>query len=153
MLAFISSLVPNLMPPNENTLTCLASATQWGRLHSQHHHAKCHGIRYWGGGGHTFLNTKDTTAIRTKLTKMRHPQPATPIQTDNQCIAGILNHTIKQRQSKEMGMHFYWMQDQVQQEQFHIIWWCKSENLVDYFTKHHPPFYHCLMHKKFLFTK
>lgn len=42
------------------------------------------------------LNTKKATHIRTILVEMKHPQSATPIQTDNKCAAGIANDTIKQ---------------------------------------------------------
>ena len=42
--------------------------------------------------------------LRTILEDMHHPQPATPIQTDNACAAGICNDTVKQRRSKAMDI-------------------------------------------------
>jgi hypothetical protein len=42
----------------------------------------------------------------TTLIEMRHPQPSTPIQTDNSNASGITNGTFHQRKSKAMDMQF-----------------------------------------------
>ena len=57
--------------------------------------------------GALFYNAKDAAWPRIILEEMGHPQPPTPIQTDNLCAAGILNNTVKQKRS----MRFYWVQD------------------------------------------
>jgi hypothetical protein len=57
--------------------------------------------------GALFFNGKEAAMLRTTLEGMGHPQPATPIQTDNACAAGISNGTVKQRRSKAMDMRFY----------------------------------------------
>jgi hypothetical protein len=44
--------------------------------------------------------------------------PATPMRTDNSTADGIMNKTVKQKQSKSMDMRFYWLQDRVEQGQF-----------------------------------
>ena len=54
-----------------------------------------------------FANCKECRAIRTALIKMRHPQPATPITVDNQCVVGILTDTVKQHRAKAMDMCFF----------------------------------------------
>jgi hypothetical protein len=49
-------------------------------------------------------NTRNDVPLRTALIEIGHPQPATPIQTDNACAAGISNETVKQRRSKAIDM-------------------------------------------------
>ncbi|GAX19836.1 hypothetical protein FisN_11Lu298 [Fistulifera solaris] len=60
-----------------------------------------------------FYNGKEACPIRTALEEMNHPQPATPIVTDNSTASGIANDTVKQKRSKAMDMHFYWIHDRV----------------------------------------
>ena len=81
---------------------------------------------------------------------MGHPQPPTPIQTSNLCAAGILNNTVKQKRSKAIG--FYWVQDRIKQNQFIVHWQKGSENLADYFTKHHSPSHHRYMRSQYMYT-
>ena len=100
--------------------------------------------------GALFLNGKEAAMLRTTLTDMGHPQPATPIQTDNACAAGICNDTVKQRRSKAMDMRFYWVRDRVQQGHFLVHWRKGADNLADYFTKHHSPSHHRLMRSRYL---
>jgi hypothetical protein len=100
--------------------------------------------------GAAFFNAKEGVPLRTCLAEMGHPQPSTPLQVDNNCAVGIANRTVKQRRSKAMDMRFYWLQDRTAQEQFHIFWRKGSDNLADYFTKHHPPLHHRRMRSKYL---
>ena len=97
-----------------------------------------------------FTNMKEAVALRTTLEEMGHPQPATPIQVDNSTACGIANDTIKQRRSKAIDMRFYWVQDRVNQKQFHVFWKPGKENLADYVTKHHTAKHHQEMRDKFL---
>jgi hypothetical protein len=53
-----------------------------------------------------FHNARDGAMLRTTLVKMGHPQPATPIQTDNSTASGITNGTVCQRKSKAMDICF-----------------------------------------------
>jgi hypothetical protein len=87
-------------------------------------------------------NAKEVCPMRITLEELGHPQPPTPIQTDNSTACGIINDTVKQRQSKVIDMQFYWMCDRVQQGQFFIYRRKGSINLADYFTKHHAPSHH-----------
>ena len=41
-----------------------------------------------------------------------------------------------------MDMRFYWIRDRVKQGQFLIHWRKGSENMADYYTKHHSPSHH-----------
>jgi hypothetical protein len=100
--------------------------------------------------GALFYNAKDAAWLRTTLLDLGHPQPPTPIQTDNACAAGIINDTVKQRRSKAIDMRFYWVRDRVRQQQFLVHWRKGSDNLADYFTKHHSPSHHRLMRSRYL---
>ena len=71
--------------------------------------------------GGLFYNCKEATVLRQILTDMGHPQPATFIQTDNACAAGIVNDTVKQKRSKAMDMRFYWVKDRVKRAIFSSI--------------------------------
>jgi hypothetical protein len=84
------------------------------------------------------------------LTEMGHPQAATPLQTDNQCASGIVNDTVKQCRSKAMDMHFYWVKDRIAQGEYNVHWRKGTNNLADYFTKHHSPAHHHLMRSCYL---
>jgi hypothetical protein len=101
--------------------------------------------------GALFHNLKDASAIRTSLEEMGHPQPPTPVQTDNNTAVGIANDTVKQRRSKAIDMRFYWVRDRVRQKQFHIYWVKGSLNKADYFTKHHPATHHRQLRSTYLY--
>ena len=90
-----------------------------------------------------FYNCREAVPIRITLEEMGHPQPPTPVETDNVTAAGFANDTLKQKRSKAIDMRFYWIRDRVRQKQFNIYWRRGSEgNKADYFTKHHPPTHH-----------
>ena len=72
------------------------------------------------------------------------------IVTDNQCAEGIANDTVKQKRSKAIDMRFYWIRDRVDQKQFQFYWRKGSENLADYFTKHHPASHHQRLRSRYL---
>jgi hypothetical protein len=54
---------------------------------------------------------------------MGHPQPKTPIQTDNLTAEGVINNKIQPKRIKAMDMRFHWLQDCEAQGQFRIYWW------------------------------
>ena len=100
--------------------------------------------------GSMFHNAKEACSIRIALEEMGHPQPATPLQTDNITAAGIANDTVKQKRSKAMDMRFYWLRDRVSQGQFQIYWSKGAGNKADYFTKDHPPAHHQAIRSTYL---
>jgi hypothetical protein len=59
--------------------------------------------------GALFLNSKEGVNIRNILAEMGHPQPVTPLQTDNTTAHTILCGTFKQQHSKVIDMRFYWV--------------------------------------------
>jgi hypothetical protein len=102
--------------------------------------------------GALFINTKEGVPLCTALLKMGHPQPATPVQTDNSTAFGIVHNTVKQVRSKAMDMRFYWVYDRVHQGQYDIYWAPGSGNLADYFIKKHFPIHHKQMRPIYLHT-
>ena len=100
-----------------------------------------------------FLNGQDAIMLRNTLEFLGHPQPATPIQTDNSCAEGIANDTVKQKRSKAMDMRFYWIRDRVRQGQLKIHWKKGQDNYADYHTKHHPAAHHRQMRPIYLYEE
>jgi hypothetical protein len=52
--------------------------------------------------GALFLNAKGGMVLHTTLTKMGHPQPPTPLQSNNSTAEGIIDGTVKQKWYKAM---------------------------------------------------
>jgi hypothetical protein len=89
-----------------------------------------------------FHNAQEPCPLRHVLLTLGHPQPPTPIQTDNSTAEGILNKSIKQKRSQAIDMQYYWLQDRIQQQQFLVHWQPGTTNYADYFTKTHPAKHH-----------
>jgi hypothetical protein len=103
--------------------------------------------------GALFLNGQEALPIRVTLAELGHPQPPTPMQTDNSTAAGLAKDTIKQKRSKAIDMRFYWIKDRVGQKQFLVYWRPGPENLGDYHTKHHSPSHHRTMRPTYLLSR
>eukprot|EP00978_Attheya_sp_CCMP212_P031209 scaffold117178_cov43-Attheya_sp.AAC.2 len=73
---------------------------------------------------------------------MKHPQPSTPVVTDNSAAKSVLNGTAKQKRSRAIDMRFYWVRDRIRQGQFHVFWEAGKQNVADYYTKHHATSHH-----------
>jgi hypothetical protein len=56
-----------------------------------------------------YYNAREACTFRTILTEMGHPQPPTPIQTDNEVAVVLAQNTVKERRSKAIDMRFYWI--------------------------------------------
>ena len=100
--------------------------------------------------GALFLNAKEGVYLRQILTEMGHPQPRTPLQTDNTTAEGVINNKIQPKRANVMDMRFHWLRDCEAQGQFRIYWRRGKTNLADYFTKHHPPAHHVNVRTEFL---
>ena len=57
--------------------------------------------------GGLYMNVQELSPMRTTLKELDHPQPLTSIRTDNSTVDGIMNKTIKQKQSKTMDKKLY----------------------------------------------
>ena len=102
--------------------------------------------------GGLFLAVQKACPIRIALAELGHPQPAqgTPLYNDNKTTTGILNATMRQKLSKAFDMRVYWVRDRILQKQYQLIWRKGKTNMADYFTKHHPPWYHKQMRYRYL---
>ena len=77
----------------------------------------------------------------------------TPIKTDNSAAEGIVTAIVRQKISKAMDMQFYWMKDRVKKKDFFV--YCKpgSQNMGEYFTKHHPRHHHTEIRATYLYME
>ena len=100
--------------------------------------------------GAGFYNAKELIPLRQTLEELGHPQGATPLQFYNHSATQILKNEVSQKRSKAMDMRYYWLRDRAKQQQFHIHWKKGTQNLADYFTKHHSPSHHRKMRPLFL---
>jgi hypothetical protein len=89
-----------------------------------------------------FMNAREAVPMRQGLIALGHPQPATPMKTNNSTATRIINNTIKQKRSKAIDMQFYWLRDQMKQGMFDVYWAPGLNNLADYPTKHHSDKHH-----------
>ena len=95
-----------------------------------------------------FHNAQTSIPIRHFLTVLGHPQPPTPIKTDNSTATGFVHNNIQQKRSKSWDMRYYWLRDKMAQQQFNIFWDKGANNHADYPTKHHPTKHHVNIRKK-----
>ena len=103
--------------------------------------------------GGLFHNAQMAIPIRNMLEQLGHPQPPTPIKTDNSTADSFVHDNIHLKRSKSWDMRFYWLRDRTLQSQFKIFWKKGSENEADYFTKHHPTAHHKLMRKRYVINQ
>ena len=74
---------------------------------------------------------------------MGHPQPPTPIKTDNATSLGYIKSNISQKRSKSWDMKYTWLRDHDLLRHFRFYWDKDLNNFGDYLsTKYHPPAVH-----------
>jgi hypothetical protein len=100
--------------------------------------------------GTLYINACEAVPQRQLLEEMGHPQPPTPIQTNNSTALGVVNSNIQPQQIKAMDMKFYWLQCREAPKQFSFFWHPGKTNLADYWTKHHCPAHHIEQHPHIL---
>ncbi len=94
-------------------------------------------------------NCREAIPAHHTLEFLGHPQPPTPIQTDNTTVLGVVNNNVMKK-LKAMGMKYHWLWDRISQKQFRHYWAPSNENKGDYVTKHHAPVHHEAMRSIFL---
>jgi hypothetical protein len=72
---------------------------------------------------------------------MGHPQPPTPMQTDNTTALGVVNNSIIKKM-KAMDMKYHWLHDRESCVQFQHYLALGKENNGDYVTNHHAAIHH-----------
>ena len=92
--------------------------------------------------GALYINAREAVPMRATLAEMGHPQPKTPVQTDNTTALGVVNNNIQARRTKAMDMRFHWLRCRDSQGQFRYYWRPGPTNDGDYHTKHHSPAHH-----------
>jgi len=97
-----------------------------------------------------FLNAQVAIPIRLALKALGHPQPSTPIKTDNSTSHHFVHTTMRKKRSKSSDIRLNWLRDRETYSQFHVYWEKGTENGADYFTKHHSPQYHQKMRPKYV---
>jgi hypothetical protein len=92
--------------------------------------------------GALFINAKMVVSMRQMLMELGHPQPCTPMQTNNATAQALLTNKILPKALKAMDMRFHWLRCCNAQGQFRYYWRPGTQILADYFTKHHPTSHH-----------
>ena len=100
-----------------------------------------------------FHNAQTTILIRRILRALNHPQPPTPIKTDNSTANGFIHNNIHQKRSKSWDMRYYWLREKYLHKQIQFFWEKGQTNDADYFTKHHPAKYHRSIRSKYIKDK
>ena len=99
-----------------------------------------------------FHNGQDAYPLRVALEEMKHPQPPTPMQTDNSTASGLANDTIKQKRSKAMNMRWFWIRDKIHANIYNVYWNSGKTNRADYFSKQHPTKHHIEMRPVYFYS-
>jgi hypothetical protein len=89
-----------------------------------------------------YINAKTAVSMQRTLKELGHPQPQTPIQTDNSTAHALLTNKILPKALKAMDMRFHWLRCRATQGQYQFYWRPGTQNLADYWTKHHPASHH-----------
>jgi hypothetical protein len=89
-----------------------------------------------------FINAKTAVSMRQTLEELGHPQTRTPMQTDNSTAHALLTNKILPKVLKAMDMRFHWLRCRDAQGQYQYYWRPGTQNLADYWTKHHPASHH-----------
>ena len=101
-----------------------------------------------------FHNARESLPIRHTLIGMGHPQPPTPIKTDNSTAISFIQSNIKQKRSKAWDMHLHWLRNREKRNsEFQFYWDKGTNNDADYHTKHHSPKHHLSERYKYVHVK
>ena len=92
--------------------------------------------------GALYYGCKRSIPYRVTLEEMGHPQPATPVTTDNNTAHGLTMGTMTSKASKSNDMRFKWLRCRQAQKLFKFLWARGSQNRADYPSKHHQAAHH-----------
>ncbi len=92
--------------------------------------------------GALFINAKTAVSMQCTLKEMRHPQTCTPIQTNNSTAHALLANKVMPKVLKAMDMRFHWLRCCKERDQYRFYWRPGTQDLADYWTKHHPASHH-----------
>jgi len=100
--------------------------------------------------GALFINAKTAVSMRRTLEELGHSQERTPIQTNNLTAHALLTNKILPKALKAMDMRFHRLRCRGAQDQYQFYWRPGTQNLADYWTKHHPASHHKLFRPQIL---
>ena len=100
--------------------------------------------------GGLFHNAQTIIHLRVLLKALGHPQPATPLKTDNSTACAFINRSFCQRKSKSWDKKYHWLRDKELQNLIGVFWDKGFHNDADYFTKHHPASHHTAIHSRYV---
>ncbi len=92
--------------------------------------------------GALFIKAKTAVSLQRTIKEMGHLQTCTPIKTDYSTAHALLTNKIMPKALKTMSMRFHWMRCCKAQDQYCFYWRPGTQNLADYWTKHHPASHH-----------
>jgi hypothetical protein len=92
--------------------------------------------------GALFINAKTAVSMQCTLKEVGHPQTCTSIQTNNLAAHTLLTNKILPKVLKAMDIRFHRLRCPEAQDQYQFYWRPGTQNLVDYWTKHHPASHH-----------
>eukprot|EP00804_Cyclotella_cryptica_P005371 CCRYP_017428-RA/>CCRYP_017428-RA protein AED:0.30 eAED:0.30 QI:0/0/0/1/1/1/2/0/492 len=72
--------------------------------------------------GVLYITALEAIYLHIILKELGHKIPATPIQTDNAMVEGVINGKVQPKHTKAMDMRFHWLRDCECQDQFRIYW-------------------------------
>jgi hypothetical protein len=87
--------------------------------------------------GALFINAKTAVSMQRTLEELGHPQPQTPIQTDNSTAHALLTNKTLPKALKAMDMRFHWLRCRSAQDQYRFYWRPGTQNFAVYWMKHH----------------
>jgi hypothetical protein len=89
-----------------------------------------------------FINAKVAVSMHQTLEELGHPPTWTLMQTNNSTAHALLTNKILSKALKAMDMRFHWLQFCEAQGQYWYYWRPGTQNIADYWTKHHPASHH-----------
>jgi hypothetical protein len=100
--------------------------------------------------GAMYINAREAVPARKTLEELGHPQPRTPMQTDNTAAHAVVSNNVQPKRTKAMDQRFHWLRCRRAQKQFRYYWRPGNYMWEDYVTKHHPSSHHKNMRPEYL---
>ncbi len=92
--------------------------------------------------GGLYIDACEAVPQRQLLEEMGHPQPPTPMQTDNSTALGVVTSNIQPQETKAMDMRFHWLRCREAQNQYRFFLAPRQNKLgrlLDQTPLHCPP--------------
>ena len=114
-----------------------ASKTKWSNIGGMQNITTHCLLVGWRLREFSIMRATTVVPIRHILESLHHPQPPTPLKTNNSTATGFVYDNIHQKRSKAWDMRYHWLRDCQTQQQFNIFWQPGTDKDGVYYTKHH----------------